>query len=123
MHCGACCAYFRVSFYWAEMKSGGGVVPDEFTEPLTPFLSCMKGTNEKQPRCEKLIGEVGECVSCAIYEQRPSPCREFEQSWANGVKMKLAIGQEPLLGFLLFLIFLYRILRRTSEGLAPPESL
>ncbi len=77
MHCGACCAYFRVSFYWAEMKSGGGVVPDEFTEPLTPFLSCMKGTNEKQPRCEKLIGEVGECVSCAIYEQRPSPCREL----------------------------------------------
>lgn len=47
MHCGACCAYFRVSFYWAEMVSGGGVVPDELTEPLTPFLSCMKGTNSK----------------------------------------------------------------------------
>ena len=102
MHCGACCAYFRVSIYLAEMKSGGGVVPDEFTEPLTPFLSCMKGTNEKQPRCEKLIGEVGECVSCAIYEQRPSPCREFEQSWANGVKneacdrARAAFGLPPL---------------------------
>ncbi|MDK7902348.1 YkgJ family cysteine cluster protein, partial [Staphylococcus aureus] len=76
--------------------------PDEFTEPLTPFLSCMKGTNEKQPRCEKLIGEVGECVSCAIYEQRPSPCREFEQSWANGVKneacdrARAAFGLPPL---------------------------
>lgn len=25
--CGACCAYFRVSFYWAESESGGGTVP------------------------------------------------------------------------------------------------
>ncbi len=102
MHCGACCAYFRVSFYWAEMVSGGGVVPDELTEPLTPFLSCMKGTNEKKPRCAKLVGEVGECVSCTIYEQRPSPCREFNQSWVNGVqneacdRARAAYGLPPL---------------------------
>lgn len=49
--CGACCAYFRVSFYWAEAKKGGGTVPDAMTEQVTPFISCMSGTNSKSPRC------------------------------------------------------------------------
>lgn len=84
--CGACCAYFRVSFYWAESESGGGTVPQDLTEQITPFMSAMKGTNQKHnTRCTALTGTVGECVSCAIYSQRPTPCREFEQSWVDGV--------------------------------------
>ncbi|MGN2398423.1 YkgJ family cysteine cluster protein, partial [Klebsiella quasipneumoniae] len=43
MTCGACCAYFRVSFYWAEADDAGGLVPAALTEPLTPFLRCMSG--------------------------------------------------------------------------------
>ncbi len=39
MTCGACCAYFRVSFYWAEADDAGGLVPSALTEPLTPFLA------------------------------------------------------------------------------------
>ncbi len=35
MTCGACCAYFRVSFYWAEADDAGGLVPSALTEPLT----------------------------------------------------------------------------------------
>ena len=65
MSCGACCAYFRVSFYWAEADDAGGSVPAQLTEPVTPFLRCMRGTN------------------CRIYEQRPSPCREFMMSGEN----------------------------------------
>ena len=57
MTCGACCAYFRVSFYWAEASDGGGTVPVDLTEPLTPFLRCMRGTNQKQSRCVALQGE------------------------------------------------------------------
>lgn len=82
--CGACCAYFRVSFYWAEANDGGGRVPAELTEPITPFLRAMAGTNNKTPRCSSLQGEIGGCVSCAIYEHRPTPCREFQMAGENG---------------------------------------
>ncbi len=84
--CGACCAYFRVSFYWAESTEGDGSVPAELVEKVTPFISCMKGTNQKnQTRCVALDGVIGECVSCSIYTQRSTTCREFDASWENGV--------------------------------------
>ncbi|EBQ6223335.1 TPA_asm: YkgJ family cysteine cluster protein [Salmonella enterica] len=84
MTCGACCAYFRVSFYWAEGDDASGRVPASLTEPVTPFLRCMASTNQKQPRCKALIGTPGENVSCAIYENRPSTCREFSISGEGG---------------------------------------
>lgn len=80
--CGACCAAFRVSFYWRESE---GIAP-EWVESFHPHLSCMKGTNQKNPHCACLQGKVGEQVSCAIYEQRPSPCREFLASFEFGVQ-------------------------------------
>ena len=33
--CGACCAHFRVSFYWGECQSGGGLVPDELVVQIS----------------------------------------------------------------------------------------
>lgn len=76
--CGACCAYFRVSFYWAEADDApGGAVPAQLTEAINPLMRCMRGTNSKQPRCIKLEGEVGQRVACGIYEQRSSACREL----------------------------------------------
>ena len=57
LSCGACCASFRVSFYWAEttevILEG---VPQELTDAIAPFYNCMKGTNHKQPRCIALQG-------------------------------------------------------------------
>ena len=76
LKCGACCTSFRVSFYWAEAPERG--LPDALTEKLTPHLSCMAGTNSKQPRCAALTGGVGEAVSCSAYQARPTPCREVE---------------------------------------------
>ena len=38
----------------------------------------MKGTEQKPVHCVALAGEVGKQVSCNIYEQRSSTCREFE---------------------------------------------
>lgn len=84
MSCGACCAWFRVSFYWAEGDDGGGAVPNALTEPLTPFLRCMRGTNDRRPRCLALEGNVGETVRCTIYAGRPSPCREFAMAGDGG---------------------------------------
>lgn len=85
MTCGACCAYFRVSFYWAEADDAGGQVPTRLTEPVSPFLRCMGGTNQRNSRCVALEGNPGKQVRCGIYENRPSPCREFAMSGENGI--------------------------------------
>ncbi|MGK3141946.1 YkgJ family cysteine cluster protein [Pantoea sp. C2G6] len=83
--CGACCAHFRVSFYWAEADDAGGPVPTELTEPLSLLMRNMRGTNDRTPRCVALQGEIGGCVSCGIYQQRPTPCREFAMSGEAGI--------------------------------------
>ncbi|MGE4294534.1 MAG: YkgJ family cysteine cluster protein [Campylobacterales bacterium] len=81
--CGACCAHFRVSFYWGECASAGGCVPDELTERLPPHRVNMKGTGVKPARCIALSGEVGGPTLCGIYENRPSVCRDFKASYAE----------------------------------------
>lgn len=76
--CGACCAYFRVSFYWAEADDApGGSVPAALTQPISPLHRCMKGTASRPARCEALQGEIGRRVACGIYAQRSSSCREL----------------------------------------------
>ncbi|QEY13241.1 YkgJ family cysteine cluster protein [Cellvibrio sp. KY-YJ-3] len=77
LSCGACCAHFRVSFYWGECQSTGGLVPDELTVQISPHHACMKGTETNPARCTALTGDVGSAVSCSIYENRSSTCREF----------------------------------------------
>ncbi|RJG27638.1 YkgJ family cysteine cluster protein [Massilia cavernae] len=76
MRCGACCASFRVSFYWSEAEDRA--IPDRATEQVSPFYMCMAGTNSKAPRCGALAGEIGGRVQCGLYDQRPSPCREVQ---------------------------------------------
>ncbi|MCB9640924.1 MAG: YkgJ family cysteine cluster protein [Myxococcales bacterium] len=83
--CGACCAFFRAAFYWGEADDcEGGTVPVELVEDLPPYRRAMQGTNNPEPRCTALRGEIGQCVSCAIYEKRSSTCRAFPFSWEDG---------------------------------------
>ena len=86
--CGACCAKFRVSFYWREIDSEENLdgVPMELTEFHSPTFSYMKGTGQKNPRCICLDGVLGKKVACTIYEKRPTPCREFTASYENGIQ-------------------------------------
>lgn len=77
--CGACCAKFRVSFYWGETDAHpGGTVPQRMVIPISPHLVAMRGTEHRPSRCSALEGEVGQQVGCAIYPLRSSTCREFE---------------------------------------------
>lgn len=77
--CGACCAHYRVSFYWGEADPGlPDSVPIELTEPVSPYRIAMRGTLSRPVRCIALEGTVGESVSCLIYPRRASPCREVE---------------------------------------------
>lgn len=69
--CGACCAAYRVAFYWAEP------VPAELTERLDPMRAVMRGTRDAPVRCVALRGTVGAGTSCTIYDRRPPPCREL----------------------------------------------
>ena len=97
--CGACCAHFRVSFYWGEAdEAPGGIVPSALTERVNSHMSCMKGTQDRPPRCVALSGEVGNQVVCTIYEFRPSPCREFDMYEPDGTvnprceKLRASLG-------------------------------
>jgi Fe-S-cluster containining protein len=85
--CGACCAFFRVAFYWreAEPKDVENPVPGGLFEDLTQDLRCMKGTAAKhRPKCTALSGRIGKEVGCTIYHNRPTPCREFQFSYYEG---------------------------------------
>ena len=84
LSCGACCSYFRVSFFWGECASLGGTVPDDLVVQINPSRVAMIGTDQKPARCCSLEGEVGSGTRCSIYEQRSSVCRDFESSWSQG---------------------------------------
>lgn len=105
--CGACCAHFRVGFYWREAEEsaepGRPPVPVELTEDYSNFNRCMKGTNTKHyNRCVALEGKLGATVSCSIYSSRPTPCREFAASFEDGIRKprcdqaRAAYGLAPL---------------------------
>ncbi len=84
LSCGACCALFRVSFYWAETSEFiPGGVPEELTVKINDFLLAMKGSEKNPPRCDCLIGEIGDRVYCKIYKNRSSTCREFKPAWED----------------------------------------
>lgn len=85
--CGACCAFFRVDFYWreAEPADAENPVPTGLFEEHENHMRCMKGTNTKRrPKCAALGGRIGEYVACAIYRNRPTPCRRFQYSYFDG---------------------------------------
>ncbi|MDX1442294.1 MAG: YkgJ family cysteine cluster protein [Gammaproteobacteria bacterium] len=87
LSCGACCAFYRVSFYWTEADPfNGGTIPQELVQQLTPHRVAMKGTTGKagKSRCIALDGEVGKSVGCSIYDKRGTTCRDFAPSWESG---------------------------------------
>jgi uncharacterized protein len=83
--CGACCAAFRVAFYWAEAQPENPEgVPAELAVDTRPNMLAMRGTDGAEIRCIALQGNVGENVGCSIYSQRPSPCRDLKASYEDG---------------------------------------
>jgi len=95
--CGACCAHFRVQFYWRE------AVPADMQEELTSLHNCMRGTSAKHhPKCVGLKGRIGRDAQCSIYADRPSPCRAFSASYVDGKRnercdqARIAHGLRPL---------------------------
>jgi Fe-S-cluster containining protein len=104
LSCGACCAHFRVSFYFGELAGEmGGWVPVELTSKVNDFRAAMKGTEAGHGRCVALRGEPGKGgVSCSIYQNRPTPCREFDAWLPDGKpnpdcqRLRAQLGLAPL---------------------------
>ncbi|MGE5085727.1 MAG: YkgJ family cysteine cluster protein [Bacillota bacterium] len=100
--CGACCSFFRVIFDKDEVHPMSHHVPKEFTEKINTNERIMLGTNQVKIRCVALTGQIGQSVSCSIYENRPSCCRRFAASYENGSKnpncdlARKAKGLKPL---------------------------
>lgn len=93
--CGACCAVFRVSFYWGEADDApGGRVPVALTRPVGALHRCMAGTEARPVRCIALRGEVGRAVACDIYAERPSTCRGVQPGDGQCRKARAAHGLE-----------------------------
>ena len=93
LRCGACCCTFRVSFYFGELveddaqvdpSADAPAVPAALASQVHPFRAAMNGTLAAPVRCVALRGAVGAETPCAIYRQRPSPCRDFAASFADG---------------------------------------
>jgi hypothetical protein len=107
--CGACCAAFRVDFHPAELAGGafawGAGVPREMTVPVTPAIVRMCGSDATEPRCVALAGDVGKAVACTIYDDRPSPCREFATTDDACARARCSHGLPALAsGFVPFLV-------------------
>ncbi len=82
--CGACCAFFLVSFPSGETDDReGGFVPLCMSGCSSETKRFMHGTETGRPRCIALQGVVGTRVSCSIYDKRPTTCRAFNRSWEN----------------------------------------
>lgn len=85
LSCGACCEHYRISFYFGELDVNGGCVPSELTTKVNDFYACTIGTEYGRGRCVALTGNSSDCsISCAIYDKRPSPCREFPVYMEDG---------------------------------------
>ena len=103
LSCGACCAFFRVSFHWSEADPAlGGMVPFELTEPLRAHERVMRGTSQKEPRCIALDADIGRYSRCTIPDRRPSVCALVPASWEFGAasaqcdKSRIALGSHAL---------------------------
>ncbi len=95
--CGACCANYRVSFYWSEVDAHpSGTVPVALTVPVSLYHAAMRGTEGARPRCAALEGDIGKSVRCGIYDVRPSPCRGFVAGDERCDEARIAHGLVPL---------------------------
>ena len=106
MRCGACCAVYRVSVDSCEIDNlPGGMIPAHLTFKLKGTRLAMRGTEKRPIRCQALTGNIGRSVHCAIYDRRPTTCREFlsvyEDSGVNSLcdRARATYGLMPLSNF------------------------
>ena len=71
-------------------------MPSDVIEQLSPAYSCREGTNYNYFCCVMLSGEIGQQVSCTMYEHRSSSCKEVQAGDEQCNKARYAHGLIPL---------------------------
>ena len=94
--CGACCHQYRVEFSVYELQSMGGSVPDALAHEVSGNRWRMNGTDKHPVRCVALVGRCGKQSLCSIYEQRPTPCRQFAMGDERCASARQHHGLPPL---------------------------
>lgn len=88
VRCGACCGSFRVSFTrqeWDAFDVARKNRLDQVVVSLGGNFVGMRGAEIKhRPCCHALQGKIGHKAVCTVYQDRPSPCRDFVASYADG---------------------------------------
>lgn len=92
--CGACCAYFRVSFHWSEADPAlGGRVPIELTDALRTHERVMRGTSQSQPRCIALDATSAATAAAASTTGAPLPALPCPHRWNSVSAVRNAINR------------------------------
>jgi len=88
--CGACCRGFDVDLVWSDHG-----VPEDMTERTTDNIDLFKMRQHKDGSCVALCGNIGESVSCSVYENRPSVCRDFQPGNIQCQLIRIQEGLTP----------------------------
>jgi len=101
--CGACCkAHPSYRKGWVPIYTQGAAAnnpemtseqKEEYLVEITPNRFAMKLTPDL--RCAALSGEIGVCVSCDIYDNRPWICRKFEKGEDACHEARSQVGLGP----------------------------
>ncbi|AMC37069.1 hypothetical protein VN23_11860 [Janthinobacterium sp. B9-8] len=72
-------------------------MPARLTIPIHSIYVAMRGTDRHPSHCIALAGKVGEQVSCGIYSQRSSSCKEVMAGDEQCNKARRAYNLGPII--------------------------
>ncbi len=94
--CGACCQapHPDAQWYVAVNEVERTKLPAHSTvvEADPRYGKACRMATSDTGRCVALDGHVGELVTCTVYEDRPAPCREFQNGAAPCRRARLHAG-------------------------------
>ena len=100
--CGACCKSHPnyqekdwVPVYRADVARMSAEEKEKYLLEISSNKFAIKLTTDR--RCVALSGEIGSCVSCDIYANRPGVCRNFEKgaSECHSARWQVGLGALP----------------------------
>lgn len=74
------------------MEAEDKKIPQELLAKSNEHVVHMLGTSSKNPRCNALIGEINQQVSCGVYDKRPEVCKIVEVGSIQCLKAREAHG-------------------------------
>ena len=99
LSCGICCA-FPLPIEVQKNEPLGGLECIDIMADDAPEGTIINRHLPRDPetaRCKHLAGNIGESISCSVYEKRPQECRDFEVGSDRCHEFRRMYGIEPQL--------------------------